>query len=59
MTKEYNPKSIEEAVQEKWESNKTFESKLMTGKSFIAFPCSHIHLVNYIWGMLEITPLVM
>ena len=28
MTKEYNPKSIEEAVQEKWESNKTFESKI-------------------------------
>ena len=38
---------------------KPLSQKLMTGKSFIAFPCSHIHLVNYIWGMLEITPLVM
>ena len=34
MTKEYNPKSIEEAVQEKWESSKTFESKIDDREKF-------------------------
>ena len=59
MSSTYNPQSIEEEIQKKWDQEKRYESKIDGRKNTTVFLCFLTHLVNYTWAMLEITQLVM